>query len=461
MANIHTPRGADPAEPLNDISSANDGPIFRLSQGGSGNAVEVVGANNAPLWSVNKSGAEFPSGRGALDRRLLRTASTPVTTWQAGHGWTSSVGAGVPVFTLNDTADFVLGSQALKIDTPISAAGYVSKTGMAAINTTGKVPRLWVKVENISTIVSLVLYLGDTTFTNFWQWNVWQSGSTQFALDGEWVVITLNWSDATVTGSPTRSTVTDARVRLNAGPSGAATAHINALEFVAQPSAWPNGVVSLTFDDGWTTQFTQAKPKMDQYLYGGTAYPIIDQVGEGTHTYMTLAELQALETYSGWEMGVHAYTIANHNLTYAGMDPAIVEAEWVASKRYLQTNGLSGAFHMAWPLGAWDAPTLALAKKHFVSARGIYEKHQETLPVADRHRLRIRNVQNTTTTVSLQADIDSAFTNGEWLILMFHRLESPANAATQYTPANFATVIDYLATKTIPVRTVGDVMATL
>lgn len=395
--------------------------------------------------------------------RLARPDSKVVTTYQAGHGWTSSIQSGSPTFNLNNTTagEFVLGSQAIRIDAPVNAQGYVSKTAMPAIDTTGRVPRIWIRVDNLSTIISMTMYLGDTTFTNFWLWNIWQSGSTQWALDGEWVVITLNWSDATVTGAPNRAAVTDARVRLNAGPSGAATSYINGIDFVTQTSAWANGVVSLTFDDGWTTQYTQAKPKMDQYTFAATAYPIVDQIGETTHTYMTLQELKNLEAYSGWEIGNHAYTLVNHNLTFSGIPASTVEYEFAQMRRWNAANGFAGGEHFAWPLGNYDAPSQALAKQYFSSARGIYEKHQETVPVADRYRLRIRNVQNSTTTGSLQTDIDSAFTNKEWLILMFHRLESPADVATKYTPANFATVIDYLNTKGIPVRTVGDVISSL
>lgn len=415
----------------------------------------------APLWSP---GAFQPGVFSTKQQRKpLRPDSKVVTTFQSGHGWTSSIQSGSPTFNLNNTTagEFVLGSQAIKIAAPINAQGYVSKTAMTAIDTTGKVPRIWVRVDNLATIVSATIYLGDTGFTNFYLWNIWQSGSTQWALEGEWVVITLNWSDATVTGAPNRAAVTDARVRLNAGPSGAANMYVNAIDFITQPTVFPNGVVSLTFDDGWTTQFTQAKAKMDQYTFPGTAYVIADQVSEATHTYMTLAQLQQMIAYSGWEVGSHAFTIANHNLSFVGMDASIVEREFYNIRQWCAQNGFTSGEHFAWPLGNYDAVSMALAKQYFASARSIYEKHQETLPPADHYRLRIRNVQNTTTTASLQTDIDSAFANKEWLILMFHRIETPATLATQYTPANFGTVIDYLATKGIPVRTVGDVLASI
>jgi hypothetical protein len=61
----------------------------------------------------------------------------------------------------------------------------------------------------------------------------------------------------------------------------------------------------------------------------------------------------------------------------------------------------------------------------------------------------------------LQTDIDNAFANKEWLILMFHRISTPADVTTKYTPTNFNTVIDYLNTKGIPVRTIGDVLSAL
>jgi hypothetical protein len=121
-------------------------------------------------------------------------------------------------------------------------------------------------------------------------------------------------------------------------------------------------------------------------------------------------------------------------------------------------NGFRGGEHFAWPLGILTTGGADLSRKYFSSGRTIYEKQQETLTPSDRFRLRIRNVTSTTTTASLQTDIDNAFANKEWLILMLHRIETPADVATKYTPTNFNTVIDYLNTKGIPVRTVGDVL---
>lgn len=441
-----------------------DADFLRLAQYG---GITAQAVSNADEIDLTISSA---ISRGALDRRLLARASTVLTTFQSGHGWTSSVGVGSPTFNLNDTSDFVLGSQCVSITCPnVNDAGYVSKTSGFSIDSTGKVPRLWVKATNLATLFSVVLYLGDTTFTNFWQWNVWQSGSTQMVLDGEWAIITLPWSAATVTGSPNRAAITGARVRYNNGPTTTGTVFVNGIDFVSTPSsAWPNGVVTFRFDDGWASQYTEARKKLDQYLYPATAYPIAEAVNNATAgvsgysgIYQTIAQLQALEANNGWEVGNHAYRLVNHDAPLGTLDAATVEAEFSAMRAWSQANGFHGGGHFAWPQGVFNATSLSLARRYFSSLCTIYEKHQETLPCADRYRLRIRNVINTTTTGSIQTDIDNAFANGHWLILLFHKIVTSPAQATEYSIANFATVVDYVNTKTIPCRTVGDVLASL
>jgi hypothetical protein len=409
-------------------------------------------------WTI--AGDMFvPSGNSIDDSGPRRLDHQMATTFQAGHGWTSAINSGTPTFNLNDTTDFVMGTQAASISAPANAQGYIDKTGLT-LDTTGKVLKIWLKIENLSSIGSVGIYVAsDAGFANFWLFQIQPQDSTPWLLDGEWAALTFNWSDAQVTGAPNRAAITNLRIRLNAGAGGASVLHANGVGFMTQSTAFPNGVVSLTFDDGWATQYTAAMPRMNLYGFPGTAYPIVELVG--TSQYMSLTQLKNLESFSGWEIGNHAYTLAHHDAPLGTLDAATMESEFSLMRTWSVANGFRGGGHFNWPQGIFTAAGAELARKYFVSARTIYEKQQETLSPSDRFRLRIRNVQSTTTTASLQTDIDNAFANKEWLILMFHRISTPADVTTKYTPTNFNTVIDYLNTKGIPVRTIGDVLSAL
>src|SRR5207245_9034053 len=70
-------------------------------------------------------------------------------------------------FVANDTTDFILGTQACKITTGgTGAAANVSKTAGSAFDTTGKVIRLRLKVDDITHMVGLNLLDRKSTRLN-------------------------------------------------------------------------------------------------------------------------------------------------------------------------------------------------------------------------------------------------------------------------------------------------------
>jgi hypothetical protein len=95
-----------------------------------------------------------------LDVGPRRLDHQMVTTFQAGHGWTSAINAGTPTFNLNDTTDYVMGTQAASISAPANAQGYIDKTGLT-LDTTGKVLRIWLKIDNLSSIGSVGIYVAS------------------------------------------------------------------------------------------------------------------------------------------------------------------------------------------------------------------------------------------------------------------------------------------------------------
>ena len=61
---------------------------------------------------------------------------------------------------------------------------------------------------------------------------------------------------------------------------------------------------------------------------------------------------------------------------------------------------------------------------------------------------------------TITAAIDKAWTNGEWLILCFHGIHTGSDSYW-YDSTDYRTIVDYINAKTIPVRTVGNVLNTL
>jgi hypothetical protein len=396
-------------------------------------------------------------GAGMLAVPRIRQPQTAnlITSFQSGHGW---VGANTPLSVSDDTTDFVMGTQSAKVvtTTAFDPAAF-QKTGLT-LNATGKTFRIWFKVDGLANLSEVLLYAGDTALANTFSWVLLDGlavSAQQFTKDGEWIAMTVNWGDVTVAGTPDRANIQNIRLRVRGKNGFSVTAHYNGVALVNEPTAYPNGVASVTFDDSIVSQFTQGQSYLDKYGYGGTFYTICNLID--TAGYMSMAQLRKIADYTPSEIAAHAYTRANHDLTFPTLAPDVLEAELRNMRVWLQTNGFKGGDHIAYPQGAFTAAVLDKVGKYYQSGRTILSKI-ETLRPAHPLRLRSISVSNLTTVASVKTAIDNAYANKGWLILTFHDIITTPVNGTEYSIANYREIIDYLATKGIPVQPVGEVL---
>lgn len=409
--------------------------------------------------------APYNPVRGLLRPPRIQYVDT-VFYGQSGHPFTFS-GTGATGNNA-DTSDFVLGVEAVTVTTAGNGAqANISGTFGTALNMTGKSLVLMVKMSNYAHFLAGYprVYLGDTGLANCYFWKITNSAGQPWALDGEWMRITLPFGAATAVGSPSRSSLAALTIQVFDDSAGQVTVHLGGLMTMAEPAIFPNGVVSLVFDDGFISQFQTAKPYMDKYSYAGSAFLITETLwnhGSGNfNNYLDLPTAQALEKYSGWECGPHAYTAANHNSSYTGITDAAALADMIAAKNYMQVNGFKVPDQFAYPLGNYDAATLINAAQLFSASRSISQIGgfpEETFPPADITRLRSMTLGNTNSLASAEAAVDRAFANKEWLIFTFHDIQASAGTNLQFSTANFQALMDYINAKGIPVMLSSDVL---
>jgi len=380
---------------------------------------------------------------------LAPTTTSYIERFQSGHGWTV-LGGGASVS--DDTTDFILGSQCASFATTTDGvARSVDKAGYS-VDSTGNQLTITFKITDTTNITSMYLFAGDTAFSNYYQWTICNDSTIdqfRWFKSNEWVTMTLNIGDAAVTGSPTR-TIQKLRVRVGASNGAASTTvRLGGIGLTPEPSAWPNGVLSICFDDIYASTWTKARAKMSQYGYPGTLYAISDRISS---TYMTADQLKALEAI-GWDIGVHG------NLSLPGLGPIAAQADVLREKAALAALGFRGINHYAYPGGEYDVATMLMLKKHFTSCRTISYRQMETARPADPMRLRAWSVSNSTSTASINALLATIKANKGWAILVFHDIDDTAALSTQYSTTNFGTVIDNINTLGIPVRTVADVLS--
>ena len=238
----------------------------------------------------------------------------------------------------------------------------------------------------------------------------------------------------------------------------------------ASQSVSPAPRVSFTFDDGLASAYTQAAPTLAKYGLTGTDYVITNCVGmtkapnkcraNTDTTYMTWAQVQAMQNSYGWEIGSH--TVDHQCLaSNSKIDPddcqkntltmAQVDQELSGSKSALASHGIN-ATDFAPPYGDYNNSVLAEIAKYYGSMRNFKNAAAtpNVWPYSD-YYLQDFVVQETTTPVaSVEAQIDKAIAANQWLVLTFHDIASNPSKDPddyQYGTAELDQIAAYVKTK--------------
>jgi Polysaccharide deacetylase len=409
--------------------------------------------------------------------------------FQPGHGW-SATGGNVASSNLDDTAEFVRGTQAATITTAGHATANaafadqanIQLLGGAPLDLTGKAIRLLFKVSDVTRLRWITFFVGTAGLANFFKWRVHTHTSTQnWVQSGEWVLATLQWGDVQAAngafsvspaGVPsTKSGFTDLRFQVIDAGTGPVTARLQAVEVIDGTTVtYPNGLVSITFDDSWADVFDNARPAMDTYGFRGTTYTIADQIG-APEKY-TVDQLRAAQNMSGWEVAGHAYQGAVHAARYDGVTAAQVDADAGNLRGWLVDNGFRGD-SFAYPGGRFGRTTdgvsvEAIVSRYFATGRSIISAdNREATPPPMPHRLRsltgIGSVSsgsaNPATLTGPGGFLDRAQLAGGWLILCFHRIVATSPTAdTECHRDDFAAIMRAIKARGMTVLPVGEVI---
>src|SRR5690606_11957056 len=223
-----------------------------------------------------------PSGRGPRHRR-----ATWSEQFQKSHGW-SAGGAGTQSAEVNDSSQFVRGTQAVRVTTNGSGKqSYVRRSGMDAMDLSGKMIRLLFRVDDVGNLAKMVFYLGSGSLKNHFAWTFHAHSRTaaNYVQSGEWVTVHLQWADVTAaageysipaSGKPsTRTGFTDMSFAVYDDAGGPVTYRVQAVELIPDTAdTFPKGVVSITFDDSHKSIHDLARPIMDSFGFPGTSYNI-------------------------------------------------------------------------------------------------------------------------------------------------------------------------------------------
>jgi peptidoglycan/xylan/chitin deacetylase (PgdA/CDA1 family) len=219
-------------------------------------------------------------------------------------------------------------------------------------------------------------------------------------------------------------------------------------------NSFTEGMVTITLDDGWATQFTGARPALKQRGIRSTYYLESEPIREHWTTYMHAADVQALID-EGNEVACHTKT--HPDLTTLTAEQ--VESQLRDSQAFLKTRfGLSAVPAFAAPFGRYNDAILSTVKQYYTSHRTV--EHGQNFRNTNIYKLRAYDVVSSVTVDTVRGWINQAKLDRTWLILLFHEFVSGTpTKSTEINIANFEAILDHVQASGLRTVTISEGVA--
>ncbi|MDP3963130.1 MAG: polysaccharide deacetylase family protein, partial [bacterium] len=208
------------------------------------------------------------------------------------------------------------------------------------------------------------------------------------------------------------------------------------------------GIVTLTFDDGWKSIYENAIPMLRGAGIKSTQYIATGYLG--FPAYITPTEVIAMQN-EGHEIGAHSRT--HRDLTTVSLAEATEEI--AGSRDDLISIGVHSVKTFAYPFGAYnDGLKQILRNEGFVAARST-DNGANIPTMLDAFALKRHRADNSVTAAQIKTWIDEAREEKTWLILALHRIDNDGSAYST-PPAMLQEIIDHLQTTNTRTATVKE-----
>jgi peptidoglycan/xylan/chitin deacetylase (PgdA/CDA1 family) len=209
------------------------------------------------------------------------------------------------------------------------------------------------------------------------------------------------------------------------------------------------GRISLTFDDGYTSNL-KAAMAMKIHKMKATAYVIPSTIGK--NGYLKWSDISQLETL-GWSISAHMKT----PLTQINIKKLTRKLKINKNQILKRIKNKQSSAHFALPLGKHNSIVINKVKNIFKSNR-LASGGIESLPPADKYRLRVINVLESTSPEKLFKLAQGAIAHNEWAIFMFHYIDRPEKKELNYSLANYKIFVKLIAPLNKKIMSINEVI---
>jgi peptidoglycan/xylan/chitin deacetylase (PgdA/CDA1 family) len=209
-------------------------------------------------------------------------------------------------------------------------------------------------------------------------------------------------------------------------------------------------IISITFDDGWESEYTNGLPLLEKNNFVSTQYIISGLLN--MPDYMTTAMVKNLQS-QGDEIGSH--TITHPYLTKLSATQLKQElAQSQATLRNLFGSGVSQDF--ASPYGDYNQTVLNAVKVYYRSHRSVSSGYNRK-DNFNIYNILAQTVKADTTTAEVAAWVAQAKVDKAWLVIVYHKVDTSGDDYS-VTPANLDTELANIKASGIIVKTIGQAL---
>lgn len=188
-------------------------------------------------------------------------------------------------------------------------------------------------------------------------------------------------------------------------------------------------IVSLTFDDGYDSQFKIGIPILKKRIIPATFYIITDRVDSVTKSLLFDNLSKDIE--------IGSHTVSHPDLVKIGNAKA--NEELLNSRSFLQKYfGINSGLTMSYPWGIYNSSVKQIAKSIYLAARST-DIGFNSLYTLDRYALKMQNFHKRVGAYKANMWVDHAIQNQLWLIEMIHGINN-----TGYSPIDSKALIEHL-----------------
>lgn len=342
-----------------------------------------------------------------------------------------------------DTTNVKTGAQSLKVTTAVATTTSIVKT-ISLVPTRNGNWGIWVYIDDVANISQLDIFLSSTTnIATIYMIKTFTSGAGAFVTG--WNFLSIPRDGWTATGGELW-TNTMVRLKFRVWVPAGKTLNISFDSMYYGIYARPK--VLITFDDGWTSAYTQGYGYMGPRGLKATYYIISNSLAAGADSadgYMSLASAQA--------MYAKGNDIANHTTDHSTLT-ILSEADFNTKvsgcSDYLVANNMPrAAYFLAYVGGSYDATVITRAQNiGILHGRTIVSGVMPTVKgLVSQYLHKCYNISNTTSLDDVKGYINLAIANGETVAILFHKLVESSSVSTEWNISDFQALINFLKNK--------------